>query len=142
MYVVGVGVGVGMGVAWRAWREREGERDRERAVAPSTAPRDGAVKTRALRRGGGGGSGGRGGGDGGSGTSSPLRSKTCLPVSSSRCCGCLRRCLSSCLSSCRCRSRFEVGQNGWELPASDSAPKWASVSVLWHSRISFYSKVA
>lgn len=89
--------------------EREGERDRERAVAPSTAPRDGAVKTRALRRGGG---GSGGGGDGGSGTSSPLRSKTCLPVSSSRCCGCLRRCLSSCLSRCRCRSRFEVGQNG------------------------------
>lgn len=94
-------MGVGMGVAW-------GERVcvRERAVAPSTAPRYGAVKTSALRRGGG------GGGDGGSGTSSPLRSKTCLPVSSSRCCGCLRRCLSSCLSRCRCRSRFEVGQNG------------------------------
>lgn len=31
------------------------------------------------------------------------------------------------------------GRMGWELPASDSAPKWAIVSVLWHSRISFYS---
>lgn len=31
------------------------------------------------------------------------------------------------------------GRMGWELSASDSAPKWASVSVLWHSRISFYS---
>lgn len=66
MYVVGVGVGVGMGVAW-------GERVcvRERAVAPSTAPRYGAVKTSALRRGGGGGGSSGGGDDGGSGTSSP-----------------------------------------------------------------------
>lgn len=31
------------------------------------------------------------------------------------------------------------GRMGWELSASDSALKWASVSVLWHSRISFYS---
>lgn len=97
---------------WVLLGERECVCERERAVAPSTAPRYGAVKTSALRRGGGGGGSSGGGGDGGSGTSSPLRSKTCLPVSSSRCCGCLRRCLSSCLSRCRCRSRFEVGQNG------------------------------
>lgn len=32
-----------------------------------------------------------------------------------------------------------MGSLGWGLPASDSAPKWASVLVLWHSRISFYS---
>lgn len=64
---------------WVLLGERECvcERVRERAVAPSTAPRDGAVKTRALRRGGG--DGGGGSGDGGSGTSSPLRSKTYLP---------------------------------------------------------------
>lgn len=118
--------------------EREGERDRERAVAPSTAPRDGAAKTRALRRGG-------GGGDGGSGTSSPLRSKTCLPRYPFHPLGAVGASggVSAAVSAgVGVALASRSGRMGWELPASDSAPKWASVSVLWHSRISFYSKVA